>query len=144
MVRLNVDMPPEPFMKMAAKEVLTLRKKVKEMQEEIDSLTEENDMLLKTHASAEETKKLRDQVGSLKGMLKESSLEKRIETQIVKNRALRVHTMQVAKRCAEAISKDVPLDVKYLLELAYVTGFADDECDFFKFYNDVKDELREA
>ena len=137
---MNVEMPPEPFMKMAAREVLSLRKKVAELEEENKALVEENDTLRSHRLSYEESIKMKATIDTLKGQIKsykEDSTVRRLREGV---RACKAHTVVIAKRYVEAMNENRPPRFKYLLELAYIAGRQDETFDFNAFYKDITEE----
>lgn len=133
-------MPPEPFMKRAAMEVLSLRKKVKELEEENKSLIEENDILRSKRLSYEESEKLKAYVVTLKGQIKAYRDDSTINRLREAVKAHKRHTVVVAKRFVEFHNEGKTPRFKDLLELAYIAGRGDETYDFNGFYSDLTSE----
>lgn len=140
MKMLNKNMPPEPFMKMAAKEVLKLRERVSALEEENRTLMDENDALRRQRLSYEDSVRIKNEINILKGHVKALSEDKGMTKMRRDNKALRIHSIEIAKRYVEAYNGQRPPRFKYLLELAYIAGSTDPERDFPAFYRSICDE----
>lgn len=136
-MKLNKDIPADVFMHIAGKEVISLRKRVADLEVEVARLTLENKSLKENAMTTDKYKAHLERERSYKAEIKRLQEDTGMVSARATIKSLKRHNEVIAHRYIEALNKRKEYDIRDIMDLAYTAGFASEKYDFDGYYRGV-------